>query len=186
MTGGLYCALVHRQCCRARLRGSGQTCSKAGLRPELGCLLSSCHLLPCLSAMATMRSGLKVPSVSMYIALPSAPPMPTGICARRTQQSALLTVSGSCTSGSTGDLAGDAQRVAQLRLAAAILAIDLGDGPCLHATCSQAQVSRCGLSPAASQVAAIMTHPREWSQAPCSPCLSESCLVAALPPWWPS
>ena len=34
----------------------------------------------CLSAICVKRSGLKVPSVSMYMALPSPPPFATGSC----------------------------------------------------------------------------------------------------------
>ena len=39
-----------------------------------------------LSAICMSRCGLKVPSVSMYIALPSPPPMSMGSCTSRTCQ----------------------------------------------------------------------------------------------------
>ena len=88
--------------------------------------------LPHRSAMAVRRSGRNVPSVSMYSALPSPPPLERGSC-RGAGVSVCAQALREAGAPSAARLAGHGQHVAQLRLAGAKLAVNLGDGARLQA-----------------------------------------------------
>jgi hypothetical protein len=111
------------------------------------------------SAICARRCGRKVPSVSMYSALPSAPPMSIGSCGpcAGTARAALWHVRAAHISigmaassvrararagARATHLARHAQRVAQLRLAAPELPIQLCDGARLNAPCRRGATTR--------------------------------------------
>ena len=114
-------------------------------------------LLTYLSAICTSLSGLKVPSVSMYIALPSPPPTSMGICSHEQEllsglasEETLSEHQGCLCWRLSAYLTQDAQRVAQLSLATSEFAIHLCDRASLNAPCtcfkSSSKQQRCFLS----------------------------------------